>query len=63
MAAVLALLAFVVAFIFHGAGFNPGAWFNWQGLAVLGLVFVALHLLAVLPDVAVIRRNRPQPPA
>jgi membrane-bound ClpP family serine protease len=39
---ILAFLAFVLAFIFHGAGFAPDLWFNWQGLALAGFVLLTL---------------------
>lgn len=40
--AILAFLAFVLAFIFHGAGFgNLGPWLDWQGLTVLGFVLLS----------------------
>ena len=42
MAGILALLAFAFAFVFHGAGFAPDAWFDWQGLTVLGLLLLTL---------------------
>jgi hypothetical protein len=42
---ILALLAFLLAFIFHGAGFNPDSWFNWQGMALLGLILLAWAIL------------------
>ena len=42
MPGILALLAFALAFIFHGAGFAKlGPWLDWQGLALLGLVLLS----------------------
>lgn len=43
MPGILALLAFALAFIFHGAGFGKlGPWLDWQGLALLGFVLLTL---------------------
>jgi hypothetical protein len=41
--AILAVLAFTLAFAFHGAGVHVGTWFDWQGLALAGLAFLAWH--------------------
>lgn len=43
----LAALFFAVAFIFHGAVFTGNAWIGWQSFMLLGLVFLALHLVGV----------------
>ena len=47
MSGVLALVAFILAFVFHGAGFSPSPWWNWQGMALAGLVLLVLFLLDV----------------
>lgn len=41
MAGILALLAFALAFTFHGAGFTKlGPWLDWQGLALAGFILL-----------------------
>jgi hypothetical protein len=40
--AVLAAVAFFIAYLFHGAHFAPSAWIDWQGMSVAGLFFLAL---------------------
>lgn len=40
--AILAFLAFALAVIFHGAGFDPNLWFNWQGMALIGFLLLTL---------------------
>jgi hypothetical protein len=44
---ILAIVAFAIAFVFHGAAFTGSAWVDWQSFMILGLVFLALHLLGV----------------
>ena len=41
--AILAFLAFVFAVVFHGLRISPDLWFGWQGLALLGFVFLTLE--------------------
>ena len=54
--AILAFLAFALAFIFHGAGFGKlGPWLDWQGLALLG--FVLLTFPGVWVVTAPLRRR------
>lgn len=44
MLAVVAVVLLAVAWFEHGAGASHvSAWFNWQGLALLGLFALALH--------------------
>lgn len=38
---VVAFLAFALAIVFHGFGFDPNPWINWQGLALIGLLCLA----------------------
>jgi len=59
VAGILALLAFALAFVFHGAGFNPSAWLGWQSMALLGLLLLALHLVAGSGLPVVVRRRAP----
>lgn len=59
MAGILALLAFALAFVFHGAGFNANAWLGWQSMALLGLVLLALHLVLGTGLPVVVRRRAP----
>lgn len=49
MLGILAVVAFILAFFFHGAGFTTSAWLDWQSLMLAGLVLLALHLLGVAP--------------
>jgi hypothetical protein len=42
---ILALLAFLLAFIFHAARFAPAAWYNWQGMALAGFVLLTAYLV------------------
>lgn len=45
MLAILAAILFSIAWFIHGAGVtNVPAWFNWQGLALLGLICLALSV-------------------
>lgn len=45
MLAVLALILFVVSWFEHGsAATGIPVWFDWQGVALLGLACVAAHL-------------------
>jgi hypothetical protein len=44
---ILAVVAFAIAFVFHGAGFTGSPWVGWQSFMILGLVFLALHQLGV----------------
>lgn len=59
MFGVVALIAFVLAWFFHAAGFHPSAWIDSASMLYLGLAFLAGHLTfgVALP---LIRR---QPPA
>lgn len=41
--AFLSIAAFFLAIVFHGAKFAPDLWFNWQGLALIGLFFLAWY--------------------
>jgi hypothetical protein len=54
---ILAIVALAIAFIFHGAGFHGSAWVDWQSFMLLGLVFLALHLLGVAAFAFGARRN------
>jgi predicted Co/Zn/Cd cation transporter (cation efflux family) len=54
---ILAVLAFALAFLFHGFRFAGNSWVDPASLAYLGLTFLALHLLGV--GVAVVERIRP----
>jgi hypothetical protein len=54
---IIAVVAFGVAFIFHGAGFHGSAWVSWQSFALIGFVFLTLHLLGVATGVRVWRRE------
>lgn len=55
----LAALFFAIAFIFNGAGFGHGSWLSATSFMLLGLVFLALHLLGVGPAVPVVHRRAP----
>jgi hypothetical protein len=56
VAGILALLAFALAFVFHGAGFGKlGPWLDWQGLMLLGFALLTFPSLVAL-------RNRVTPP-
>jgi hypothetical protein len=58
VAGILALIAFALAVLFHGFGFSPDAWLDWEGMALLGLFFLALAPFASgLP--VVVRRRAP----
>lgn len=58
MFGILAVVCFILAVLFHGTGFNPDAWWNWQGVALAGLVFLALHLLGVATGLTIVRRSQ-----
>ena len=47
MAGIAAVVAFVLAWIFHGFGFSGNAWIGPTGLLYLGLALLTLHLLGV----------------
>lgn len=49
MLAVIAVILFSVSWVLHGSRASVPVWFDWQGLLLLGLVFVALHLIWPLP--------------
>lgn len=50
MFGVLSVICFVIAYFIHGGAASvSNAWIDWQGLSILGLLFLALHLLPVLP--------------
>ena len=50
MLAIIGAICFAISWFIHGSGASGvPVWFNWQGLAVLGLVFVALHLIWPIP--------------
>jgi len=58
VAGILALLAFALAFIFHGTGFGKlGPWLDWQGLMLLG--FVLLTFPGAWVVTAPLRRRAP----
>lgn len=59
MFGILAALCFAIAWIFNGAGFNHSTWLSAVSLALLGLFFLALHIVgfsAIAPAVPVRRR-------
>lgn len=64
MLGVLAVVAFLIAWIFHAAGFHAPAWLNGTSFALAGLAFLALHLVvgSVLPVPAFRRTVAPAPP-
>lgn len=45
MAAILMLLAFALAVLFHGFKFAPNTWLDWQGLMLIGFLLLALHVV------------------
>ena len=47
MCGILAVLAFALAFLFHGFAFKGNVWVDPPSMMYLGLVFLALHLLGV----------------
>lgn len=47
MTGILALLSFTLATVFHAYAFAPNHWFDWQGLMLIGLTLLTLHLLGV----------------
>lgn len=50
MYAVIAAVLFAVAYVIHGGAVDVHTpWLNPTGLALLGLVFTAFHLLVPLP--------------
>lgn len=49
MLGILAAVAFLLAFLFHGAGFAGSPWLDWESLLLAGLALLALHLLGVAP--------------
>lgn len=55
MLVILAVIAFALSFLFHGFGFAPNNWLDWQSLMVLGLLLFALSG-ASWPAVIVRRR-------
>lgn len=57
MFGILAIVAFAVSFIFHGAGFHGSPWVGWQSFMLLGLILLALHLLGVAAFAFGARRN------
>lgn len=57
MLGILAVVAFILAWVFHGAGFAPSPWFDSDALTILGLLFLALQLvLPVVRPLVVARR-------
>lgn len=48
MFAIAAIIAFVLSLVFEVADFAKGH-LDWQTMAILGLVFVAIHLTGWLP--------------
>jgi hypothetical protein len=57
MFGILAVIAFGVAFIFHGTGFTGSTWVDWQSFTLAGLVFLALHTLGVATTITVHRKS------
>lgn len=45
MLAILAALLFGFAWLLHGSGAHMPVWWNWEGMALLGLVSLALSLI------------------
>lgn len=58
MFGIAAVVAFILAYLFKGAGFDPSPWFDWQALTVLGLLFLTLSGLGVGPAVPVVVHRR-----
>lgn len=60
MFGVLAVIAFVIAWIFHAAGFHAGAVLDWTSFALAGLVLFSAHVaFGYVGPVIVHRRNPP----
>lgn len=57
MFAVLAAVAFGVAFVLNGAATVTNAWFSPTSLMLAGLFFLALHLCGVGAGWALTRRG------
>lgn len=57
MLAVIAAILFAVAWVIHGSGAHMPVWFNAEGLALAGLVCLALSLIWH-PVIPVVRRQQ-----
>lgn len=57
MLAVIAAILFAVAWVIQGSGAHMPIWFDWNGLALLGLIFLALSLIWH-PVIPVARRQQ-----
>jgi hypothetical protein len=44
MFAIIAFILFAFSWLFHGFGFNPNNWIDWQSFMILGLAALAVHL-------------------